>query len=236
MDVSPREEPAIERQTGQLPTASVIWLHGLGADGHDFESLVPELRLPSSPAWRFVFPHAPYRPVTLNGGYVMRAWYDITMSESGFEQKIEHIRESVGILQGLIESEMRRGMASERIVLAGFSQGAAIALHTGLRYSSRLAGILSLSAPVPYMDNLMTEIHPVNASLPVFVAHGTDDQMIPFEHAQQVIRKMQSHSINVEWHTYAMGHSVATEEIRDIARWLIRIIGEKNESVETKTV
>jgi len=236
MDVSPREEPAIERQTGQLPTASVIWLHGLGADGHDFESLVPELHLPSSPAWRFVFPHAPYRPVTLNGGYVMRAWYDIAMSESGFEQKIEHIRESVGILQGLIETEMRRGMASERIVLAGFSQGAAIALHTGLRYSSRLAGILSLSAPVPYLDKLLAEIHPANASIPVFMAHGTDDQMIPFEHAQQAIRRMQSHGLNLEWHTYAMGHSVAPEEIQAIARWLIRIIGEKSESVETKTV
>ncbi|HEY5683301.1 MAG TPA: dienelactone hydrolase family protein [Sulfuricaulis sp.] len=236
MDVSPHEEPAIERQTGQQPTASVIWLHGLGADGHDFESLVPELRLPSSPACRFIFPHAPYRPVTLNGGYVMRAWYDIAMSESGFEQNIEHIRESVGILQGLIEVEMQRGMASERIVLAGFSQGAAVALHTGLRYSSRLAGILSLSAPVPYMDNLMAEIHPANASLPVFVAHGTDDQMIPFEHAQQAVRQMQSHGLNLEWHAYAMGHSVAPEEIRDIARWLIRIIGEKNEAFETKTV
>ena len=230
MDVSPREEPAIERQTGQRPTASVIWLHGLGADGHDFESLVPELHLPISPAWRFVFPHAPYRPVTLNGGYVMRAWYDIAMSESGFEQKIEHIRESVAILQGLIETEMRRGMASERIVLAGFSQGAAIALHTGLRYSSRLAGILSLSAPVPYLDNLLAEIHPANASIPVFMAHGTDDQMIPFELAQQAIRRMQSHGLNLEWHTYAMGHSVAPEEIRAIARWLMRIIGEKERS------
>ncbi len=236
MDVSPREEPAIERQTGQLPTASVIWLHGLGADGHDFESLVPELHLPSSPEWRFVFPHAPYRPVTLNGGYVMRAWYDIAMSESGFEQKIEHIRESVGILQGLIESEMRRGMASERIVLAGFSQGAAIALHTGLRYSKRLAGILSLSAPVPFLDNLLAEIHPANASVPLFMAHGTDDQMIPFDFAQQAIRRMQSHGLKLEWHTYAMGHSVAPEEIQAIARWLIRIIGKKGESVETKTV
>lgn len=228
--------PPIEVETGPQPTASVIWLHGLGADGHDFESLVPELRLPSSLALRFVFPNAPYRPVTINGGYVMRAWYDITMSESGFEQKIEHIRESVGILQYLVGAEMRRGMASERIVLAGFSQGAAIALHTGLRYASRLAGILSLSAPVPFMDDLMAEIHPANASVPVFMAHGTDDQMIPFEHTQQVIRRMQSHGLNLEWHTYAMGHALAPEEIRDITRWLIRIIGEKHESVDPKAV
>ncbi len=226
MDImSPREESAVERQTGQAPTASVIWLHGLGADGHDFENLVPELRLPASPAWRFVFPHAPHRPVTINGGHVMRAWYDIAMSESGFEQKIEHIRESVGILQGLIESEMQRGMASERIVLAGFSQGAAIALHTGLRYSSRLAGILSLSAPVPYLDDLLAEIHPANASVPVFMAHGTDDPMIPFELAQQAIGRMQSRGLSLEWRTYAMGHSVAPEEIRDIARWLARVTG-----------
>lgn len=236
MDMSPHEEPAIERQTGQQPTASVIWLHGLGADGHDFENLVPELRLPSSLAWRFVFPHAPFRPVTINGGHVMRAWYDIAMSERGFEQKFEHIRESVEILQALIEAEMRRGMASERIVLAGFSQGAAVALHTGLHFPSRLAGILSLSAPVPYLDELLDEIHPANASIPIFMAHGTDDSMIPFELAQQGIEKIQLRGLSLEWHTYAMGHSVAPEEIRDIARWLTRVIGRQDETIDPKTV
>jgi phospholipase/carboxylesterase len=228
MDNSPREEPAIERQTGQQPTASVIWLHGLGADGHDFENLVPEMRLPSSPAFRFVFPHAPYRPVTINGGYVMRAWYDIAMSESGLEQKIEQIRESVEILQGLVEQEIRRGIPSERIVLAGFSQGGAIALHTGLRYPNRLAGILSLSAPVPNVENLMAEIHPANVAVPVFMAHGTDDRMIPYEMAQLARARIQAQGLNLEWHTYAMGHSVAPEEIRDIARWLARVTGNKD--------
>src|SRR3989344_4276548 len=178
MDARPRDEPAIEVETGSGPSASVIWLHGLGADGQDFEVIIPELRLPTQPVLRFVFPHAPYRPVTINGGYIMRAWYDIAMSERGLEQNLEHIRESKRILQGLIENEIQRGIACERIVLAGFSQGGAIALHTGLRYSKSLAGIMSLSAPVPFAESLMAEVDPANATIPVFMAHGTDDRMI----------------------------------------------------------
>ncbi|MDH5511586.1 MAG: dienelactone hydrolase family protein [Gammaproteobacteria bacterium] len=225
MDTSPRHEPAVERQTGQGPDASVIWLHGLGADGHDFENLVPELHLPPTPGIRFVFPHAPFRPVTINGGYVMRAWYDIAMSERGFEHNVGHIRESVEILKGLIEHEIQRGISAERIVLAGFSQGGAIALHAGLHYSLRLAGILSLSAPVPDVDYLMTEIHPANAAVPIFMAHGTDDSMVPFELALHARGVMQARGLDLSWHSYAMGHSVTPEEIRDISAWLVHVVG-----------
>lgn len=228
MDLRPHDEPSIEVETGTDPSASVIWLHGLGADGHDFEAIIPELRLPAKPVLRFVFPHAPYRPVTINGGAVMRAWYDIAMSERGFEQNIEHIRESEKIMQGLIENEIQRGIASERIVLAGFSQGGAIALHTGLRYARSLAGIMSLSAPVPFAESLMAEVVSANATVPIFMTHGTDDRMIPFDLAQHAHSRMEARGLNLEWHTYAMGHTVAPDEIRDIARWLERILGDKD--------
>jgi len=224
MDARPGDEPPVEIETGPKPAAVIIWLHGLGADGHDFEALVPELRLPASPAVRFVFPHAPYRPVTINNGYVMRAWYDIAMTERGFDQNAGHIRASQTILQGLIEEETRRGIPCERIVLAGFSQGAAIALHTGLRYPKPLAGILALSAPVPFAGELMAEINPANANVPIFMGHGTDDRMIPFAMAQASYQLMKARGLPLEWHTYATGHSVVPDEIRDIARWLGRVL------------
>ena len=217
-------DPPVEVETGPQPTASIIWLHGLGADGHDFEAVIPELRLPVEPALRFVFPHAPYRPVTINGGYVMRAWYDIAMGEDGFEQNADHIHESAKILQGLIVNETRRGIAADRIVLAGFSQGGAIALHAGLRYPAPLAGIMALSAPVPFAGELMTEVHPANATVPVFMAHGTDDQMIPFDSARRAHELMQARGLHPELHAYEMGHTLVPEEIRDIARWLGRIV------------
>ena len=217
-------DPPVEVETGPQPTASIIWLHGLGADGHDFEAVIPELRLPVEPALRFVFPHAPYRPVTINGGYVMRAWYDIAMGEDGFEQNADHIHESAKILQGLIVNETRRGIAADRIVLAGFSQGGAIALHAGLRYPAPLAGIMALSAPVPFAGELMTEVHPANATVPVFMAHGTDDQTIPFDSARRAHELMQARGLHPEWHAYEMGHTLVPEEIRDIARWLGRIV------------
>lgn len=227
MDPRARADSAIEVETGVDPSASVIWLHGLGADGRDFEAIIPELRLPAQPVLRFVFPNAPYRPVTLNGGHVMRAWYDIAMSENGFEQNLEHLRESERILHGLIENEIRRGIACERIVLAGFSQGGAIALHTGLRYSRPLAGIMSLSAPVPFAENLMAEVDPANAAIPVFMAHGTDDRMIPYDLAQKSHRLMEARGLHLDWHAYAMGHTVTPEEIRDIAAWLARALGDR---------
>lgn len=217
---SESSDPPVEVETGPAPAASIIWLHGLGADGHDFEAVIPELQLPVEPALRFVFPHAPYRPVTINGGYVMRAWYDIAMGGNGFEQNADHIRESAKILQGLIEIEIRRGIAADHIVLAGFSQGGAIALHAGLRYPAPLAGIMALSAPVPFAEELMAEVHPANAALPIFMAHGTDDQMIPFDSARRAHELMVARGLHPEWHAYDMGHTLVPEEIRDIARWL----------------
>ena len=216
-------DPPIEIETASPVGASVIWLHGLGADGHDFESLVPELRLPKNLAARFIFPHAPYRPVTINDGYVMRAWYDIAMTDRGYIQNPDHILESQEILHALIEIENKRGSACERIVLAGFSQGGAMALQAGLRYPRRLAGILCLSAPVPFIDTLAQEINPSNVVTPIFMAHGTDDQVVPFAHAQAVRAQMNAHGLALEWHEYVMGHSVIADEIRDISRWFSRV-------------
>ena len=224
MAIYSRDESPVEVETGPRPAASVIWLHGLGADGHDFETLIPELRLSSQLALRFVFPHAPYRPVTINGGHVMRAWYDIAMTESGFEQNAGHIRESEEILHGLIKVEIQRGTPSRRIVLAGFSQGGAIALHTGLRYAKPLAGIMSLSAPVPFIEELMSGIHPANMALPIYMAHGTDDNMIPFAMAQQAHQAMAARGLSIEWHSYVTGHTIVSDEVRDIDRWLGNVL------------
>lgn len=219
-------DPPVEIETGSAPTASIIWLHGLGADGHDFEPIIPELHLPPQPPLRFVFPHAPFRPVTINGGYAMRAWYDIAMSERGFEQNPEHIRESEKILRALIENEIRRGIGGKRIVLAGFSQGGAIALHTGLRYPAPLAGIMALSTPVPYVEDLMAEIHPANAAVPVFIAHGTDDRVIPFELVRPAHERMAARGLPLERHVYAMGHTLVPDEVGDMARWLRHVLGD----------
>ena len=222
MDNSTHEPPVV-LETGPAPDATVIWLHGLGADGHDFEALVPELRLPPRPALRFVFPHAPFRPVTINGGYVMRAWYDIAMTENGIEQNRNHILDSEKILQSLIAEQKQGGIPCDRIVLAGFSQGGTVALLTGLRYPEPLAGILSLSAPVPFAASLMAEIHHANERVPVFMAHGTEDQMIPFSMAESARKIMTAHGLMLTWREYATGHAVVADEIRDIAIWLKQV-------------
>jgi len=214
----------IEIETGPQPVASVIWLHGLGADGHDFESIVPELGLHESPAVRFVFPHAPYRPVTVNGGQVMRAWYDIAMDAHGFSQDEAHIRESEQTICQLIAQERERGIDTRRIVLAGFSQGAAIALHTGLRYPQPLAGILALSMPIPLPDRISAELNPANARVPVFLAHGTQDHVVPYALGEYGHNLLEQLSLPIEWHSYPMDHTVCLEEIADIRAWLGRIL------------
>ena len=214
----------IEIDTGPQPTASIIWLHGLGADGHDFEPIVPELGLSGSPAVRFVFPHAPYRPVTVNGGATMRAWYDIAIDERGFRQDEAHIRDSEQTLRRLIEQERERGIDSRRIVLAGFSQGAAIALHTGLRYPQALAGIMALSMPVPLPERIASELNAANARVPVFLAHGTQDQVVPYPMGEYGHHLLEQIGLPVEWHSYPMGHTVTQEEVADIRAWLGRVI------------
>jgi phospholipase/carboxylesterase len=215
---------AIEMETGARPDAAVLWLHGLGADGHDFEPVVPELRLPPSLRLRFVFPHAPVRPVTINHRMRMRAWYDILQLGGGPEDEAG-IRESQAALEAMIAREEGRGIAPERIVIAGFSQGGAIALQTALRHPARLAGVLALSTYLPLGAMLDKERSEANASVPIFMAHGAYDDIIPLARAEQSRDHLLKLGYGVEWRTYAMPHSVCGEEIADIARFLVRTLG-----------
>jgi phospholipase/carboxylesterase len=217
-------DPAIEIETGPSPTAAIIWLHGLGADGHDFVPIVPELRLPSTPAVRFVFPHAPERPVTLNGGYVMRAWYDIGLTDRGFFQNAEHLREAETIVAAYVARELARGVPEERIVLAGFSQGGNVVLHAGLHHPRRLAGLMVLSAPVPDAAALMAQAVPANRATPVFLAHGTEDTVAPYALGQQLAASLQQAAVPVQWRSYRMPHSVCPEEIADLSTWLRQVL------------
>ena len=212
---------AIEIQTGSKPAASIIWLHGLGADGHDFEPIVPELKL-AKPV-RFVFPHAPVRPVTINQGMRMRAWYDILQLGGGPEDEAG-IRASQRMIEKLISEEKGKGLPAAKIVMAGFSQGGAIALQTALRYPERLAGVLALSAYLPRAGSLQSERSPANQDIPIFMAHGRYDDIIPLRRAEESRRLLESAGYRVEWHEYPMPHSVCAEEIADIAAFLARIV------------
>jgi len=212
----------IEVETGPAPRAAIIWLHGLGADGHDFEPIVPELSLPPSPAVRFVFPHAPIQAVTINGGARMRAWYDI--GHDG-RQDAAGIRASQSRVEALIARERGRGVAAHRIVLAGFSQGGAIALQTGLRHPDPLAGVLALSTYLPLADTLEKEASAAARDVPIFMAHGVEDPLIPLARAAQSRDRLSALGYRVEWHEYPMPHSVCAEEIRDIGVWLQRTLG-----------
>src|SRR6267143_1754555 len=214
---------AIEIETRKNPTASSIWLHGLGADGNDFVSIVPELRLPKA-AIRFVFPHAPVRPVTINGGMRMRAWYDITDGANRLEDE-RGVRASQVLIEALIGREKERGTKAGRLVLAGFSQGGAIALHTGLRHPERIAGIMALSAYVPVGEKLSAEASTANRGVPIFMGHGSDDPIIQLVRAEQSRNLLKSLGYPVEWHEYAMPHSVCPEELADIGAWLGKVLG-----------
>ena len=214
---------AIEIETVKNPTASVIWLHGLGADGNDFAPIVPELRLPKA-AIRFVFPHAPVRPVTINGGMRMRAWYDITDGANRREDE-RGVRASQVLIEALIGREKERGTKAGRLVLAGFSQGGAIALHTGLRHPERIAGIMALSTYVPVGEKLSAEASTANRDVPIFMGHGSDDPIIPLVRAEQSRNLLKSLGYPAEWHKYAMPHSVCPEELADIGTWLGKVLG-----------
>ncbi len=213
----------------QAADGSIIWLHGLGADGHDFEPIVPELRLPDDLALRFVFPHAPVRPVTLNGGIPMRAWFDIVTLDRRGAPDEQAIRASMQSLDALIEREHGRGVPYERIVVAGFSQGGAIALHTALRRAEPLAGLMALSTWLPLSQSLAAEVEQNDASqsrqLPVFLAHGSFDPMLPVALGHQSREQLESLGFTVEWHEYPMAHAVCGEEIADIRAWLLRAFG-----------
>jgi phospholipase/carboxylesterase len=212
----------IELVTGAGPTAAVIWLHGLGADGHDFEPIVPELKLPAAPAVRFVFPHAPIRAVTINGGAKMRAWYDIDPRAPLAGD--EDIRSSAASIEELIDEQVARGIPTKRIVLAGFSQGGVIALQLGLRYREPLAGIMALSTYLHDPEHVVDRISLDNTGIPIFMAHGLMDPMIPITRAITSRETLRALDYPIEWHEYAMGHSVCLEEIKDISRWLTQRI------------
>jgi len=206
------------------PVASIIWLHGLGADGHDFEPVVHQLRLPARGV-RVTLPHAPRRPVTINGGYVMRAWYDVLDPDLTSNPDMEGIRVSAAVVGGYIQAERQAGVAAGRIVLAGFSQGGVIALHTGVRHEERLGGIIALSTYVPLPHVLSDEVHEANRELPVFMAHGEQDPLIPLAAGEASASQLATLGYRVEFHRYPMPHSVCTEEIADIDRWLSRTLG-----------
>ena len=221
MNTKPLE--TIEIATGPAPSASVIWMHGLGADGHDFEPIVPELGLPGTLQVRFIFPNAPVRPVTLNMGMAMRAWYDIIEIGGGREDG-EGLRASQAAIEQLIAAEVARGIPASRIVLAGFSQGGAVAFQTGLRHPQRLAGIMALSTYLPLAGTVEDERSAANRDLPVFMAHGSVDPVISISRAQQSRKMLEALGYPLEWHEYPMPHSVCPQEITDISDWLVRTL------------
>jgi len=202
------------------PKAVVIWLHGLGADGNDFEPIVAELNLPDSAAIKFVFPHAPKIPITVNGGYVMRAWYDIVSADLEAQQDAEGMKRSAQQLNDLIDAEIKSGIPADKIILAGFSQGGAIILHAGLRYPKRLGGIMVLSSYVPLADTLAIEKNSANQDVPIFYAHGEQDDVIPIGFAKQSRDLLIEQGYDVEWNSYPMSHAVIPEEIDAIGIWL----------------
>jgi phospholipase/carboxylesterase len=214
-------EVKIGPASGGTVDAAIIWLHGLGADGHDFEPIVPELPLPAGLRARFVFPHAPVQAVTINYGHVMPAWYDVY---GDGRQDADGIRVSQRHIEALIARERERGVVTRRIVLAGFSQGGAIALQTGLRHPERLAGILALSTYLPLAETLGAEANPANREVPIFMAHGTEDPVIPLQRAVISRDQLRKLGYPVEWHEYPMPHAVCPEEIADVGAWLGRVL------------
>ncbi|HPT49348.1 MAG TPA: alpha/beta hydrolase-fold protein [Accumulibacter sp.] len=215
----------VERQTGENPRCAIVWLHGLGADGHDFEPIVDEFDFERLPAIRYVFPHAPLRPVTVNGGYVMRAWYDIVSPDfAPGREEAEGVRQSARQIEALIARENARGIPDERIVLAGFSQGGVIALHAGLRHPRRLAGILALSCYMPLSDTLSAEASAVNRDVPIFMAHGRADPVVPYDFGKRAARLLKELGYPVQWQPYATEHTVCPEESQAVEAWLQQVL------------
>jgi phospholipase/carboxylesterase len=215
---------AVEIETGRAPAAAVIWLHGLGADGHDFEPIVPELVKPGERSLRFVFPHGPIRPVTLNGGYPMRAWYDIIAIDRRAAEDESGIRASQALIETLIRREHARGIGPQHIVLAGFSQGGAMALFTGTRYPERLAGIMGLSCYQVLAARFDAERSAANQTTSVFLAHGLQDPVVAPALGEAACQQLQATGYPVEWHAYSMAHAVCPQEVADIGAWLRRVL------------
>jgi phospholipase/carboxylesterase len=212
--------PTVEHETAAAPTHAVLWLHGLGADGHDFAPIVPELVKPGWPPLRFVFPHAPMLAVTINGGMSMRAWYDIKGMDLADKQDVEGTAASVREIEALIAREVARGIPASRIVLAGFSQGGAVALAAGVRHGEALAGIVALSTYLPLAESVPAERSEANAKTPIFWGHGRADPVVPMPLGRLSQEALLALGYAIEWHDYPMGHQVCAEEIDDLARWL----------------
>ncbi len=218
--------PTVEIDPPGTVDASVVWLHGLGADGHDFEPIVPQLRLPATPGVRFVFPHAPQRSVTINDGMVMRAWYDIAGPDLGRDVDTNGIEKSARQALGLVERERERGVPGERIVLAGFSQGGVVALHAGLRYAGPLAGILALSCYLPTVTPKSGDALRADRKLPIFMGHGVYDPVIPMAASQLASSTLGGLGYAVQWHDYPMEHSVCAPELDDMRRWFLQVLAD----------
>lgn len=214
----------IEIDSAPDPAAAVIWLHGLGADGNDFAPMVRELDLSGCQPIRFLFPTAPVMPVTINGGCVMHAWYDIFSTELARREDESGLRASQASIEALIAREKTRGVPADRIVLAGFSQGCAMTLQTGLRHAGRLAGLMCLSGYLPLADAIAAEADDANQSTPIFMAHGRQDTVVSLAHAEQSRDILQALGYQIEWHTYQMQHTLCPEEIEDIGQWLTRVL------------
>jgi phospholipase/carboxylesterase len=214
----------IDVETAAKPNAAVIWLHGLGADGHDFEPIVPEIVSLGSRAWRFVFPHAPVRPVTINGGMSMRAWYDIRGLDRQAAEDVAGFRDSDAQVRQLIAREGDRGIAAHRIVLAGFSQGGAVSLYTVVRFPETLAGVMALSCYLPLQRSFIAERAPANNATPIFMAHGQADPVIALNLGAQSRNFLKTQGYDVEWHEYPMAHAVCAPEIADIREFLLRVL------------
>jgi phospholipase/carboxylesterase len=208
------------------PKSSVIWLHGLGADGSDFVPIVPELHLPESLGMRFVFPHAPVMPITMNQGYQMPAWFDIF--ELSVQSRIdeEGIGRSVGMVTQIIQQEVERGIPANRIILAGFSQGSVIALASALNYPLRLGGVIALSGYLPIADQLLQKANPINKDVPIFIAHGTEDNVLPYALGKATYVALQQAGYPVSWYSYPMAHSVCAKEVADISDWLQKTVAD----------
>ncbi|MBF6025200.1 alpha/beta hydrolase [Lysobacter niastensis] len=213
---------AVVRETGPSPEWTILWLHGLGADGHDFEPIVPELVRRDWPALRFVFPHAPVRAVTINNGVRMRAWYDIRDMDLANRADEAGVDESVAQVEALIAHENARGIPDSRIVLAGFSQGGAITLATGLRRAQPLAGLVALSTYLPAPQKAAAQLQDAARTQPVFFAHGTQDPVVPYRAGEYSAALLQQLGFAIDWHRYPMAHQVCAEEIRDLGEWLSR--------------
>jgi len=216
----------IEIETGENVEFSVIWLHGLGASGHDFEPIVPELKLLARPGIRFLFPHAPIRPITINGGAAMRGWYDIdSLDFESRSQDHDGIKQSVALIDELVASEIERGISESNIIIAGFSQGGAVALQAGLTLPRRIAGVVALSSYLPMSEDDLALVGNDKMQMPIFMAHGAQDDVINVRYAEQSRDKLQAKNAELEWHVYDIPHSVSNEEVDDLSTWFRRLFG-----------